>query len=61
MSPYDEGRDARYFGMLISQNPYPRKSDSFESWRNGWADEDRDIAQANRSVKALKPQQRASA
>jgi hypothetical protein len=47
MSPYDEGRDARYYDMQISQNPYPRKSDSFESWRLGWADEDRDRKRIN--------------
>lgn len=50
MSAYDEGRDARHYGVALSQNPYSRRSqtDPFRSWQIGWADEDRDIATQER-------------
>lgn len=48
-SPYEEGREARYCGMHLSQNPYPRNSDAWTSWRYGFVDEDVRLATERRA------------
>ena len=43
---YEEGVIARHEGKMLNANPYPRDSNHYRGWRDGWDEEDDEIMEA---------------
>lgn len=41
---YEDGREARQFGMSLGSNPHPIGTRSHREWDKGWIDKDEELS-----------------